>query len=123
MRPAIAAHRTLAARKFRASRNTVAPLKATHAFTGLDDPRAILVTEQLHRSFSFKPWFDSFKGEGRNSERKLSFGDAGLHAENLRKDVTRPDSWYGNLVQAHVAESVESPCLHRCLVYDFVGLS
>jgi hypothetical protein len=121
MRPPITAQRALATRKFRAGGNTVAAPKATDAFTGLQDASAVFMSEQLHRRLSFKALFDSFKRECGNSERKLSFGNAGLHAENLGEDVTRPDSWYGNIVQAHVAESVESPGLHRCLVYVFAG--
>ena len=122
MRPAIGAQLALAAREFRAGSDTVAAVKASHAFTGLQDTGAILVTEQLHGRLRFKPPFDGLESERGNAERKLSFGDARLHAENFGEYVAAPKLRRRNVVQAHITESVKPPSFHSCPVYDVAGI-
>ena len=119
--PAIGAQRALAAREFRTGRHAVAGPEASDAFTGLEDAGAILVTEQLNGRLGFEPLFDGLESERGNAERKLSFGDARLHAENFGEYVTAPKRWRGNIVQTHITESIKPPRFHRCPVYDLTG--
>ena len=71
------------------------------------------MAEELYGSLGFKPLFDRLEGERGNTERKLSFSYARLHAKNLGEDVTGPNRRQGNIVQAHITECVKPPSLHR----------
>ena len=111
------AERARAARQLRPRRHAVARPNPRDALADLDDPGAEFMAEELHRGLGLEPALDGLVGEGRDAEGELGLGDAGLDAERFGDHVARPADRLGDVVEPHVAETVESPGFHDRLLY------
>ncbi len=113
---ALEAERAGAAGQFRPRRHAIARPNPRDAFSDLDDSGAEFMAEKLHGGLGLEPALDGLIGEGRDAEGELGLGDAGLHAERFGDHVARPADRLRDVVEPHVAETVESPGFHDRLL-------
>ena len=102
--------------ELRPRRDAIAGPYPGDAFSHLDDSGAEFVPEELHGSLGLEPALDGLVGEGRDTEGELGLGDAGLNAERFDDHVARPANRLRDVVELHVAETVESPGFHDRLL-------
>src|SRR5208337_4141040 len=110
------AERTNGARQLGSGRNTISGLKSADPGADFKDARTELMAEELNGGFGFQAALDAVEGQRRNSLRKLSLRDAGLHAKGFNENLTRSADGHRHIVQAHVVEAVETPSLHQMIL-------
>ena len=111
-----AAERALPARQLGPRRHAVAGSKPADARSDFEDAGAEFVAEELDGGLRFQPALDAVVGQRRDSLGELCFGDARLHAERFDQDVPRTTDGFGNVVEPHVVEAVESPGFHGSIL-------
>lgn len=86
------------------TRVTPSPTSTTRA--------AEFVPEELHGSLGLEPALDCLEGEGRDAEGELGLCDTGLDAERFGDHMARQTDRLRDVIEPHVAETVESPGFH-----------
>jgi hypothetical protein len=109
---AVATERAFAAREFGSGRYAVTWPEARYSFGDFENPRTKFVTEELNGRLRLQSPLNAFKCESRDAKGELRFRDTRLNTQDFRQNMTGLQCRQRHFVEAHIAETIESPGSH-----------